>query len=69
MAYLEYEEIEKKVKELMELLQTHRPHIPLVEERIDNLGNGILTVQYRVYKNRVTDVVITRAERVTFDKK
>ena len=57
---------EEQIKRILAVLQTSKPYILIVDKAVQELGNGEIRLDLRVFKGFVTDVVVHGAKRYVF---
>jgi hypothetical protein len=57
-----------ELEKLQRAIKTHKPYLLEIDQLVEDLGNGVMRLDLRVYQGFVTDVVIHHSKRVVFKK-
>ena len=60
---------EEQLQEFLKILEKERPYLLDIDKTILAMDNGIITVQIRIYKSKVTDIVISDSKRIVYKDK
>lgn len=62
------EKTKLKLKKIGLLLKAAKPYLFTIDEAITEFGDGIMRLDVRIYKGRVTDVLVHKTKRFKFKR-
>lgn len=60
---------EEQLQEFLAILEKERPYLLDIDKVVSALDNGIVTISIRIYKQKVTDIVVQKSERIVYKDK
>jgi len=59
---------QKVAQDIGKALRAYKPYLFAIDEATEKLGNGVISLELRVFRGFVTDVILYETKRIVFKR-